>query len=84
LFDQLRSASGSPARDSSFLHTYPKYPNNVHFSQLDSGIRALRPDRELPPITPINDLFLELWGPVYGQNACSAVDRAELPHRISV
>jgi len=41
-------------------------------------------DRQPAVIDGASDLFLELWGPVYGQHARSAVGMAELPRRIPV
>ena len=41
-------------------------------------------DRQPAVIDGASDLFLELWGPVNGQHARSAVGMAERPHRIPV
>ena len=41
-------------------------------------------ERQPAVIDGASDLFLELWGPVNGQHARSAVGMAELPHRIPV
>ena len=65
-----------------------------HCGDLDRVKRVVRlfgmvnsaPNFERQPavIDGASDLFLELWGPVNGQHARSAVGMAELPHRIPV
>ena len=41
-------------------------------------------DRQFAVIDGASDLFLELWGPEYGQHARAAVGMFELPRRIPV
>jgi len=65
-----------------------------HTGDLDHVKRVVRlfgmvnstPDfeRQFAVIDGASDLFLELWGPVHGQHARSAVGMAALPRRIAV
>lgn len=41
-------------------------------------------ERQPAVVDGASDLFLELWGPEYGQHARSAVGMFELPRRISI
>jgi hypothetical protein len=41
-------------------------------------------DRQFAVIDGASDLFLDLWGPEYGQHARAAVGMFELPRRIPV